>query len=205
MLSNLLSNALKFSPRGTVVTIRAGFQAKTSESTTSNGDPKSVAPQQGSLQRIKQALVRTGSLMNLNNNASARSKSNPRMLNASSHGVNGVDGGGRSVGGGHSIWGGPSVHSQPAPKDYVGKQTNGFTLFYEQFNPHPHSLFSLSMLIACHQSSTEGDLIIVVTDSGAGLSKENQAQVFQEGMQFSPECKTGGGSGKHPTHNQPSF
>ena len=45
---------------------------------------------------------------------------------------------------------------------------------------------------------TEGDLIIVVTDLGAGLSKENQAKVFQEGMQFSPECKTGGGSGKYP-------
>ena len=40
-------------------------------------------------------------------------------------------------------------------------------------------------------------MIIVVTDSGAGLSKENQAQVFQEGMQFNPECKTGGGSGAY--------
>ena len=56
------------------------------------------------------------------------------------------------------------------------------------------------MLFVYQQSSTEGELIIVVTDSGAGLSKENQAQVFQEGMQFSPECRTGGGSGKYPLH-----
>ena len=45
----------------------------------------------------------------------------------------------------------------------------------------------------------------MVTDSGAGLSKENQAQVFQEGMQFNPECKTGGGSGTSVTNELSPF
>ena len=120
MLSNLLSNALKFSTRGAVVTIRAGFQAKTSKTDTSNGDPKESAPRQGSLQRIKQALVRTGSLMNLNNNNHNHNHNNNYNNNNND---DGVDGGGQSVGGAHSMWGSPSVHSQPTPKDYVGKQT----------------------------------------------------------------------------------
>ena len=56
-------------------------------------------------------------------------------------------------------------------------------------------------MLSIPSSQTEGELIVVVTDSGAGLSKKNQQQVFQEGMQFNPECKTGGGSGKYPSNN----
>ena len=41
-----------------------------------------------------------------------------------------------------------------------------------------------------------GSLIVVITDIGAGISKENQQLLFQEGMQFDPEkLQTGGGSG----------
>ena len=41
-----------------------------------------------------------------------------------------------------------------------------------------------------------GSLIVVITDIGAGISKENQQLIFQEGIQFDPEnLQTGGGSG----------
>ena len=108
MLSNLLSNALKFSNRGSVVTIRAGFQAKKQETISSRNVQ---APRKGSLLRIKEALVRTGSTIVRNNSTSAKLDSH-RVLS------DGVDGGGQSVGGGRS------VYSKATVKDYVGKQTN---------------------------------------------------------------------------------
>jgi signal transduction histidine kinase len=45
-------------------------------------------------------------------------------------------------------------------------------------------------------SLTRGKLVVVVTDTGAGISKENQARLFNEIVQFSPEkLQAGGGSG----------
>jgi two-component system, sensor histidine kinase len=41
-----------------------------------------------------------------------------------------------------------------------------------------------------------GKLVVVVTDTGAGISEENQARLFNEIVQFSPEkLQAGGGSG----------
>jgi hypothetical protein len=43
---------------------------------------------------------------------------------------------------------------------------------------------------------TRGKLVVVVTDTGAGISEENQARLFNEIVQFSPEkLQAGGGSG----------
>jgi signal transduction histidine kinase/CheY-like chemotaxis protein len=45
-------------------------------------------------------------------------------------------------------------------------------------------------------SPVSGKLIVVVTDTGAGISKENQARLFNEIVQFNPEkLQAGGGSG----------
>ena len=47
-----------------------------------------------------------------------------------------------------------------------------------------------------HEMDMQGELVVVVTDHGVGISKENQKLLFQEGMQFDPEkLQTGGGSG----------
>ena len=44
--------------------------------------------------------------------------------------------------------------------------------------------------------SLVGKLVVVVTDSGAGISAENQARLFRDIVQFSPEkLQAGGGSG----------
>ena len=44
--------------------------------------------------------------------------------------------------------------------------------------------------------STAGKLVVVVTDSGAGISAENQKRLFKDIIQFSPEkLQAGGGSG----------
>ena len=44
--------------------------------------------------------------------------------------------------------------------------------------------------------SIAGKLVIVVKDTGAGISKENQKRLFTEIVQFNPEIlQAGGGSG----------
>ena len=52
-------------------------------------------------------------------------------------------------------------------------------------------------LEACTPSPyTEGSLIVEVTDTGAGISKENQKRLFNDIVQFNPEIlQAGGGSG----------
>jgi signal transduction histidine kinase/CheY-like chemotaxis protein len=46
------------------------------------------------------------------------------------------------------------------------------------------------------QAGLKGKLVVVVTDTGAGISKENQARLFNEIVQFNPEkLQAGGGSG----------
>ena len=47
-----------------------------------------------------------------------------------------------------------------------------------------------------HGECTDGRLVIVVTDSGAGISAENQKRLFRDIVQFNPErLQAGGGSG----------
>lgn len=47
-----------------------------------------------------------------------------------------------------------------------------------------------------NESDVIGELVVVVTDQGIGISKENQKLLFQEGRQFDAEnLQTGGGSG----------
>ena len=93
----MLSNALKFSPRGSLVTIRAGFKAKSPTQTTSiddiapNGHPSSMAPR-GSLQRIKEAILKkSGSLLSRNSAQNSVRNIPPKSesIGAVSHNPNG--------------------------------------------------------------------------------------------------------------------
>jgi CheY-like chemotaxis protein len=46
------------------------------------------------------------------------------------------------------------------------------------------------------QAGLRGNLVVVVTDTGAGISRENQKRLFTEVVQFNPEkLQAGGGSG----------
>ena len=109
VLSNLLSNALKFSTRGSVVTIRAGFKPATPEKVAPNGDLQLNPPRRGSIQRIKEAFVRTGSIVTKNSTPNVVSQKADHPLSQF------VDAGGQSIGGG------PSVQSQSRPHGVLGK------------------------------------------------------------------------------------
>ena len=68
--------------------------------------------------------------------------------------------------------------------------------------PKPHKWFRTSSAIHCEtvlentKNTINGLLVIVITDTGAGISIENQARLFKEVIQFSPEkLQAGGGSG----------
>jgi two-component system, sensor histidine kinase len=53
-----------------------------------------------------------------------------------------------------------------------------------------------STALAVTPHPIRGKLVVVVTDTGAGISKENQARLFNEIVQFNPEkLQAGGGSG----------
>ena len=121
VLSNLISNALKFSNRGSLVTIRAGFKSKaplkttSNEEVASNGNPSSASRRRGSVKWIKEVMAKSGSLLSRNsvrNTPNADSKRIPSNSN------------GRMNGGGLSVGGGPGYASsnQPSLKDTLGRR-----------------------------------------------------------------------------------
>ena len=63
----------------------------------------------------------------------------------------------------------------------------------------PYKWFRSSSSVHCgavKDDSTYGMLVIIITDTGAGISIENQVKLFKEIIQFSPEkLQAGGGSG----------
>jgi signal transduction histidine kinase len=71
--------------------------------------------------------------------------------------------------------------------------------------PKPYKWLRTSSAVHCEtdlentkntKNTVNGMLVIVITDTGAGISIENQARLFKEVIQFSPEkLQAGGGSG----------
>jgi two-component system, sensor histidine kinase len=59
-----------------------------------------------------------------------------------------------------------------------------------------HSAKTCLTISNSNNDAIRGKLVIVVIDTGAGISKENQSRLFKEVVQFSPEkLQAGGGSG----------
>ena len=116
---------MKFSPRGSLVTIRAGFKAKSPTQTTSiddiapNGHPSSMAPR-GSLQRIKEAILKkSGSL--LSRNSAQNSVRNALPPKSESVGAASHNSGFRSFRFGQSVRGGAVGPNPPSTDDVIGK------------------------------------------------------------------------------------
>jgi signal transduction histidine kinase len=131
VLRNLISNALKFTPRGGAVFVKAYFRYQSAEKA-----PPSAH---------KDDSLRTE--LNLDEASSL-------------HGI--------------------SSHTA----DRIGRD----------YIPKPGAV--RDMISDTIHNPTCGQLVIVVTDTGVGISPENQCRLFQEIVQFNPEkLQAGGGSG----------
>ena len=137
---NLVSNAIKFSPEGGIIGIRAFFQKDDTE-------PNPSIPSLSQMDSSHEQSHHHGIL--------------PRFL----HGATNIH------------------HSHPGLENAVFGVNVGVTLT-------PRS--------GQRNIKAHGNLIIIVTDSGPGISEENQKKLFRSVVQFDPEKNQGGGIGTHP-------
>ena len=144
VIRNLISNALKFTPRGGIVTVDVSFvesHPTTSHQITNGADVRKylphTEPHAGSHSKLRfqsKSQLQSSPIRGVNKSGKIRRLSTTQNVN--------------------ETWG----ESDP--------------------------------------SSVDGKLVLVVTDTGAGISPENQNKLFKDIVQFSPEkLQAGGGSG----------
>ena len=206
VLRNLISNALKFSTRNSMVSVRVGFCPKTvPPPTTPNRFFHSTHSASSTRHGGRNSSNVPGRFVDM----IARSLRLPNANASTSRGRNTVGSGGarNTVGSGGarntgSVNGRTIVSGGGRNTGSVGGRNTGSVggRLLERFsrsirihnNNHAHDVDPPDE----DEGDIVGELLVVVTDSGVGISKENQKLLFQEGMQFDPEkLQTGGGSG----------
>ena len=194
VLRNLISNALKFSPRNSRISVRMGFRPLVNKASTKRGIPMLMAQsasrreRRGSVNHAVTTLSRhtTGFLRGIQTRLLAHQQRKVGDDGADPHcnttDPKGTDDDIEAAAGGkrRSFLPGISNHHQR-------RLSSGHS---------PNNGHASNSVDTSRGNVVKGELIVVVTDIGAGISKENQKLLFQEGMQFDPEkLQTGGGSG----------
>jgi signal transduction histidine kinase/ActR/RegA family two-component response regulator len=171
VLRNLISNALKFTPRGGRVSVCASFVPNRM---MNNGflspRDKSISGREATPAKgVIPAWLQVLRLL----------KKRTRVANLS------ID-----------IESGSESKFDPYP-EFRGK--NDQEKKYNTCHAHSgsvHGIDDTQNKSTCDKHVTSGRLRIVVTDTGAGISQENQSRLFKEIVQFNPEVlQAGGGSG----------
>ena len=199
VLRNLISNALKFTPRGGTVTVSASFVPDESSTISSPSEPVfDDVRQNGSRTYLRESYLHWPSL-----HALGWKRSNTSLVSESTETDDDLE----------SALG--PVTSHTSNSSYRTARTHMLDHYYTPISRQLKK--SLSRISGSEGESTNsniwpindngsdlsdssslihGKLRIVVVDTGVGISKDNQVRLFKEVVQFNPEIlQAGGGSG----------
>ena len=175
VLRNLLSNGLKYSSRNSTVSVQIGFCPSTPTPMTA-----AVPNQQRSRKKSKQ-----GGGKSIHERFVDMITRSFRFKKSSSSSSRGKTSGPR----GNS---GPRGQNRGSIRDRI---VDGFFRSNRVQNNGNEDML-MSSVVDDNEMDMVGELLVVVTDHGVGISIENQKLLFQEGRQFDAEnLQTGGGSG----------
>ena len=158
VLRNLISNALKFSPRNTMVSVQVGFCPTTALLPTLPNNHITSPASSGRGRNTRSIRDRFFAGLSTNSASNGRGRSTGR-------------------------------NSGSIRKLFMARLSRSSRVQNNADN-------AMNSPEEEEEMDIMGELLVVVTDHGVGISKENQKLLFQEGMQFDPEnLQTGGGSG----------
>ena len=196
VLRNLISNALKFTPRGGSVTVSAFFIPDESSTISSPCEPNYADMRQSGRTRPMQSYLQFPSLRAFGwkkSNASTVSEATEDDLESALESIT------------HNTSSSPhrSTHtrlldhfyspiSRQLKKSFSSKSRSD----RDSVNNNIWQLNESGSDRSNDDTFMHGKLRIVVADTGVGISEENQARLFKEVVQFNPEVlQAGGGSG----------